>query len=1689
MKSSDLSASLRVAIVCVILLFSSILQCLAASTDTLVSYWQFENDASDSSVVGSVDDSGSWVGTTSYAAGVHGSGIVLNGSNYISVPASVDVNRTGNDMSLSTWFRVDTWDTGWQCLASKGEGSAWRVARSGGDATQLSFAGGSGDISGGSVNDGQWHHVVAISEAGVSTRLIIDGVLVQTGGGPGIADSNLPMSIGQNSAAAGRQWKGGIDDMGMFSSPLNTLQAAAIYNLSIDTEYVYDLGEVNQLLATHACGDGSSVTVADTNWEYLASDPDDGRKFVALGSNGSGMAGSTGPAVRSFVADHPLLPAGYPLILSWDVGTDADTLIIDQGIGNVLPMTTAGIGSITLDPGPLGDVTYTITATNIDGTNTRSVSVEVTTDPVIEFFTASDTIVPPDTEITLSWSAINLTSLTLDGADVTGTSSIALTPISTTTYTLVATNAQGSTSVQVQVSVIIPGEPIISELNAVNIGPLLDEDDASSDWIEIYNPSASTAILNNYYLSDDPNNLTKWRLPDMNLGEQEYLIVFASGKDRAVVGSELHTNFSLRAGGEYLALSKVNGGATTILSEFSDYPQQFENFSYGYEADAVTLGYFTNPTPGQANGNSLVDYVRDTKYSVDRGFYDAPFSVEITTTTPDAQIRYTTNGNDPTPGSGTLYNGPVNISTTTVLKAIAYKTGLIQTNVDAQTYVFLDDVLEQPNQPPGFPGGTDFGMDPDVVNNPAYSSTIKDDLKAIPSISISMPITSMFGGSGIYNNSNQSGIAWERRGSVEMIYPSGEPGMQINCGVRMQGGVGRNGNFPKHSFRFLFKREYGATKLNFPLFKDATGDAEGAVDSFDSITLRSGFNNTWHRDSDGEEQRAQYLRDQFLHDSQLAMGDASCHGTFVHLYVNGLYWGLYNVVERPNADFGSSYYGGKKEEWDALNSYPRNVVDGTADDWISAHSAANAGVADQAGYDALSEYVDIPNLINYMLVNFYAGNLDWDDHNWYSINRRTPEGDGYKFVCWDAERTLESVNSNRTNINQANKPSRLYAQLRQNAEFRLQFADQAHQHLFNGGSLTPARTIQRYQALADYIDRAIVGESARWGDSKHATPYTRDGAWVAERDRILNSYLPARTNVVLSQLRGADLYPDTDAPIFSQHGGHVASTTELAMSSGSGTIHYTTDGSDPRLASGGINPNAVTYDGAVSSTTMVAAGSVWKYLADGSDQGTAWRAAAFDDASWAAGPAELGYGDGGEDTEVESGPDNDKFRTTYFRHTFNAADVDQFTTLALELQRDDGAIVYLNGNEVMRSNMPGGAVGYQTEAAGTASGGDETTFFSQAVDIAELNEGSNTFAVEVHQTSGTSSDISFDLRLRGTKPNNVNPLLMTETGMLRARALDGTDWSALNEAFFVVDAGFADDSNLVVSEVHYRPLAPDPVEEAAGFDQASHFEFIELENIGASDVDLTKVQFTTGITFDFSESDLGITLPAAGRILLVNNRDAFMMRYPSVPAAQIAGEFSGSLNNDGEQIVLLAGDGSVLRDFTYNDQSPWPESSDGDGFSLVLNAPTSNPDHADPFSWRPSVARGGTPGASDATAFAGADPDADLDGDGASAWIEHALGTSDSDPTDDAFPTPGVENIDALGMFQSITFTRNLAADDVIYTVELSTDLDQWVDGTGQAEFVSSTNNGDGTTTEVYRSAVELDSAIRGYMRLRVTQR
>ncbi len=589
--------------------------------------------------------------------------------------------------------------------------------------------------------------------------------------------------------------------------------------------------------------------------------------------------------------------------------------------------------------------------------------------------------------------------------------------------------------------------------------------------------------------------------------------------------------------------------------------------------------YFVTPTPGKVNVSGAVDLVAAPELSHERGFYSGTFQLSIFCDTPGATIRYTTNGAKPTEVSGLTYSGPVTINTTTCLRVAAFKPGWMPSPVQTHTYIFPDQVSRQPKNPPGFPalwGSTnaDYEMDPDVVNNAPYRTQLKPALLSLPTMSIVSSVDDLFGAQGLHADPWGQGVQWERPVSVEWINPDGTTGFHVDAGLRVYGGAFRGYNLSrKKSFRLLFKRDYGPTKLNFKLFEE-----DDAATSFDMIVLRAGANDAWN---DWGRANTQYIIDEFMRRTQLALGQPAVHGTFVHLYLNGLYWGLYNVTERPVESFCAAYFGGDPEEWDAVNRGEARG-DSNLTTW-NAMLNQSRSTADPIAYQkiqgnnpdgtrnpAYTDLLDVDNYVDYMFSNLWGGTGDWPGHNYYAACRRPPNSTGFKFFNWDSEGAIvvwSNLNANVTNVRDG--AAIPYATLRQNPEFCLLFADHAQKHLFNDGPATSGSSYARYKKLADQVELAIIAESARWGDQGSATPYTL-ADWRQTRDYILSTYMPQRPGIVLNQLKSAGLYPPTAAPVFNINGapwqgGAVPSNSLLTMSVAKGRVYYTTDGSDPRL--------------------------------------------------------------------------------------------------------------------------------------------------------------------------------------------------------------------------------------------------------------------------------------------------------------------------------------------------------------------------------------------------------------------------------------------------------------------------------------------------------------------------------------------
>jgi hypothetical protein len=1191
---------------------------------------------------------------------------------------------------------------------------------------------------------------------------------------------------------------------------------------------------------------------------------------------------------------------------------------------------------------------------------------------------------------------------------------------------------------------------VINEFLASNTAGIVDQDGDRNDWIELKNTDPAPVDITGWHLTDESGNLAKWTLPATVLAPGAKLTIFASDKNRAVAGQELHTNFKLAIEGEYLALVSADG--TTVVDSFAPYPAQREDVSYGtgtnpsstasetlvggssslkvisptaenatvddhwreigfndaawlsgtgsvgfdrdggingnlaphigrtlttgempsadparYTAylrysfnlankdqltslllnlrfddgfiayingrevtranfgedftrpqpswdsragyqlgssstlaatnrgtEATTavpfdltpylpslvdgtnvlafhvvnsastsgtgsgqdfllepvltatrtsgsqLGFMAGPTPGGENGVSSLGFVGDTHFSVDRGFFDAPFQVAITTDAPLASIRYTTDGSMPTSSTGTVYSGPINITTTTILRAIAYQAGLTSSNVDTQTYIFLADVIGQnasdapasatwghdkpadADTSSGYnldPDDVDWDMDPDVVT--PNMATIINDLKSIPSVSLVMNWTDLFGGTPLPGTPAGSGAvapapqgmyihgtSSERYASFEYFNPANAADqVHADVAVEVQGHSSTlRWNTDKLSIQVKFKYPYGDTELNYPLFA-GTPDGESATSEFDTLILDAGYNYGWLHNNAAQRNYARYVTDQVVSDLQnLASGGGQApHGKYVHVYLNGLYWGLYDMHERPDDSFAAEYYDGDKDDYHVVKSSNNDVnheftfvEGGLAAEasylaLLTATRAVESSPSSVPNYAAVQGMLDIDQFVDYMIVHYYAGGgADWPHNNWYGT-KNTQAGGQWRFHAWDQEHAFPTTDngdswSQTTNITpegpeDLESPGEIHFNLMANAEYRLRFSDRVQELMYNGGALTPAVAQAVYEARTNEIDRAIVAESARWGDNRDdADPLTR-ADFLSVKNGVLSTFFPVRTGLVLGHFDTNGWIPTLDAPLYSQYGGNIASGYSLTISKPGGSppggkIYYTLDGSDPRAADGGIGATAIEYTG----------------------------------------PVQL----------------------------FNSKNV--------QARIFDGTI------------------------------------------------------------SGTLND-----------------------------------WSPLVDKTFLTPNTFP----VRITELNYNPPT------TSGVADEQNLEFMELLNTGSSAVSLDNVQITSFSNTPYVFTS-GLTLNPGQRIIVAKNPTVFQQIYGNSINLAPGGYGTQNLSNGGETVTLLGPAGETLQTIVYADAGLWPTSPDGGGPSLEIIDPLGDP--SSPSNWRASAIPGGSPG-------------------------------------------------------------------------------------------------------------------------------
>ncbi len=930
--------------------------------------------------------------------------------------------------------------------------------------------------------------------------------------------------------------------------------------------------------------------------------------------------------------------------------------------------------------------------------------------------------------------------------------------------------------------------------------------------------------------------------------------------------------------------------------------------------------YFLEPSPGEINnGDSTIGFVSDTEFSVDRGFYDEPFELEITSDTPGAEIRYTTNNSNPTANSGTVYSGPITIDQTTVIRAAAFLDGFEPTNIDTQTYIFLDQVISSPV------------MRTSITESPVYGPQMKAALTDLPTISIVSP--SSFNGNT------------EARSSVEWIHEDGTSGFQENVGIKNYGG--NVTNFPKKNFRVYFRRLYGTSKLKFPLFEGHDRTIP-AADQFDKFELRTGSHDMHHRGF--------YMSNRFTDDSMLDMGNLNPHGRFIHLYINGTYWGQYHLREKWNADMLAEYLGGKDDDYESIRGN-RDVISGPWPDpgiaFDGDGSAWNRVKSLASNYHQVKFFVDVPHYIDYMLMYMFGNS----ESEYRAVGLNGPGlGTGFKFLLNDADGFTRG-GGNRTQVNpnnqsHANGPGNIFRDLwfQGHVDFKTLLADRIHKNYFNDGAMTPAKTIPRLEERCAEIERAFFAEAARWN---FRTPQS----WEDAKNSYINGVLRGRTNTMISQFRSAGFYPSIVAPAFNVHGGLVDEDFTLFIDAPSGEVVYKFDGDDPRLQGGGRAPDALTA-GVAETERLLDDESPCKIFVPIDDTlGTSWTSRTFNDSSWLSRTTGIGFErTSGYEDHLGTNDEDLLYQvnaTVYIRVPFTVLDPGEVAFMSLLMKYDDGFIAYLNGTPIAMKNDPDNPT-WNSSARNSHSDGEAMEF--EVINVSQFTHllvpGNNVLAIHGMNSSSNSSDMLISPAIEISSASSGVAIGPGVT-QVKARVQTQTNWSALNEATFVY-------APLRISEIHYHPTSPFP----NSFIDPDEFEFIEIVNTSTQAIPLANLRLAGGVHFDFTDGAIPTIQPSQA-IVVVENQAAFELVFGE-GGIPIAGEYQGKLANGGETLRIESFDGIVIQEVTYSDQ--WWISTDGEGPSLVAVDPFDDTveDWSQAEHWIPSVVDFGTPGTTEA---------------------------------------------------------------------------------------------------------------------------
>ncbi len=1097
-----------------------------------------------------------------------------------------------------------------------------------------------------------------------------------------------------------------------------------------------------------------------------------------------------------------------------------------------------------------------------------------------------------------------------------------------------------------------PATVVINEFMADNKTTIEDPDQpgAHPDWIEIYNYGLMPVALGDMYLTDDLDDPRGWPIPDdVVIGVGEHLLFWA---DKDPEEGSLHTDFGLNDSGEAIGLADADG---VFIDSVSFGPQQ-EDISRGRFPDVIgDWVSMEEPTPGKPNKVGMAPAPR---FSRPGGTFAASFSLWLSSESSDANIYYTTDGSMPD-DTKTLYTGPVSIIQTTWIRALVYEPDLSPGPVESRVYLKLDSDVD------------DFESNLPIVVIDSFGRNIDNSNRDFhPVLMAFIDVDEDTGRARIDGRTNFAGYgAMHIRGASTAGYAKKQYRMEVRDENEEDKAVSLLG-MPSESDWILHAPYSDKTLMRNYMVYDSwwrrkigrSGLRTRFVEVFTDFDGNGRIEWDTGRDGTSTDYRGVYVLMENIKQGRNRVDIAKLGpDDNAEPEISGGYIFKHDWHDAPT--FTTSIYRDRlvyvDPEYDWMAGAQRQWIKGYCDDFEAALSSSYFANP----VNGYAKYIDVGTFIDNQIMVEISRNVDG-----YVLSTYFYKDRGGKITMgpvWDYNGSLGGADyfqSHRTDGWHYENPEfpadnteswRWFERLMDDPEYRLRLADRwfdlREDKFAATGLLEEIEDNTLLLTDGGATDNAVNRNFARWDilqDNLWPNYYDnsssrRNGAVHADYVDWLKTWLSGRL-LWMDRAIAEEFGPRP--PAFSHDGGQVDTQFALKMT----------------IAGGGQ-----------SSLTLIEKGSLWYYKDDGSDQGTRWRT---EDISWPSGHAELGYGDGDERTELSFGTDKDrKFVTTYFRHTFNVENAADVLSLTLSLLRDDGAVVYINDKEVERPNMHLGEIDYLTHADDAIDRPEEQTFYSYTVDPALLVNSENIIAVEIHQANFTSSDISFDLELKATVSNAgggpgtiyyttdgsdprlhgggisdkafkyTSEIALDKSTQFKARTKNGDEWSALNEATFVVGP-IAE--SLRITEIMYHP-ASDP-----------NSEFIELQNIGSEVINLNMVEFVNGMDFVFGD----VLLEPGEHVVVVRDKTAF--EAARGVGIRIAGEFTGGISNGGERLVLVDAIGRVIHDFKYDDK--WYPISDGKGFSLNVINPA-EPDLSkwnDKDNWQAGNIAGGTPGAS-----------------------------------------------------------------------------------------------------------------------------